>query len=102
MAPNPRLQRTPLRAPLSRKPLDDTRGGECGGSSPSKAPLLRLPIGTRRSRGSNFSFFAARQVLLSSNPSLHRTPSGGLLALSLGLFVGRPAPVSSKSLGGRK
>ena len=24
-APNPRLQRTPLRAPLSRKPLDDER-----------------------------------------------------------------------------
>jgi hypothetical protein len=98
-SPNPRLQRTPLRAPLSHQPLDDTRRGGCGvESSPSRTPHLRLPIGTRRSGGSNFSSSSVRQVLLSSNPSLHRTPSGGFLALSLGLFVGRPAPVSSKSL----
>ena len=35
------------------------------------------------------------------NKALHRTPAGAILALSLGLSGGRPAPVSSKPFGVR-
>src|SRR5713226_3427186 len=38
LAPNPRLQRTPLRAPLSRKPLGRSKG-EIGGRRVFAVPL---------------------------------------------------------------
>src|SRR5262249_43745483 len=115
IASNPRLQRTraalPLqtvrgeasslggsrRAPLSRKPLDDTRSGECGvQSSPSRAPQQGVVGGTRRIWAATLVPAVANQDVPSSNPSLHRTPAA---LLSLRHRGARPAPVSSKSLG---
>jgi hypothetical protein len=96
---NPRLQRTPLRAPLSRKPLDDTRSGECGvQSSPSRAPQQGAVGGTRRIWAATSVSAVAHQGLPSSNPSLHRTPAALLSSWHRGV---RPAPVSSKALGDR-
>jgi hypothetical protein len=95
--PNPRLQRTPSRAPLSRKPLDDTRSGECGvKSSPSRAPRLCEPGETRRIRAATPASSRRAKSSLSSNLSLHRTPAAQLSSFWLGV---RPAPVSSKPLG---
>src|SRR5215472_15958743 len=89
---NPRLQRTRAalallrvrgeawslggvgRAPLSRKPLDDTRSGECGvQSTPSRAPQQGAVGGTRRIWAATLVSAVANQGVPSSNPSLHRT-----------------------------
>jgi len=45
-SPNPRLQRTPLRAPLSRKPLGATRRSSCGvAGAVLLLPAMMLSIG---------------------------------------------------------
>jgi hypothetical protein len=73
-APNPRLQRTRLRAPLSRKPLDNTREGECGVKpSASRAPRLYEPSETRRIRAAPPAPSRRVKFSLSSNPRLQRT-----------------------------
>src|SRR5262249_61693364 len=83
------------RAPLSRKPLDDTRSGECGvQSSPSGAPQQDAVGGTRRIWAATLVPAVANQGVPSSNPSLHRTPAA---LLSLGPRGTRPAPVSSNA-----
>jgi len=118
LAPNARLQltgaaqllqsarrwRSPLcgfrRPQLKRKPLDDTRSGECGvKSSPSRAPRLDEPGETRRIRAATPVPPRRVKSSLSSNTSLHRTPAAQLSSFSFGI---KPAPVSSNSLDGTK
>jgi hypothetical protein len=104
--PNPRLQRTGLRLPLSRKPLDYTRRGECGVEvSPSKAPRRRALGGTRNMAAGTTDRARLVKSSLSSNPRLHRTRAAVLLQsipgeLALSSASGR-APVSRKPFGGR-
>ena len=83
--------------------LDDTRRGECGAEpSPSRAPRQQARSEARHLWGSNFSSRPALEFLPSSNTSLHRAPAARRRRLFLSsLHRGaKPAPVSSKSLGG--